>query len=172
MNVTRWSFVVVMVIASHVSCSPPSTENQDKPRMNDPDVPDRTAATDDADAIPVCTTLACLVEHEGTIVQIVGTYQYPKQKAFAVNRLALDDKTPVIVGGPREDPFVEANDGVLMAITGRIFTKDIPEKYRIIGRTPEPHLLDVSHVQKKTLKPPQKQNPHPPNPDRLNPDPG
>ncbi len=34
-----------------------------------------------------------------------------------------------------------------MTVRGLIFTKQIPDKYEIIGRTPEPYLLDIEAVE-------------------------
>mgnify|MGYP001055285795 CR=1 FL=1 len=95
---------------------------------------------------PSCTSLKCIEDNEGKVVQLVGSYEFPKQKAFAQNKLILGDGTKVIVGGPREGNFVAANDGAEMRITGRVFTKDIPEKYQIIGRNSDPRVLEITEV--------------------------
>jgi hypothetical protein len=97
-----------------------------------------------------CADLACLQAHEGELVEIVGTYVFPRKKAFAHNKLSLSDGTMVIVTSP-DDGGMRAqlsseNDGKRLTVRGRIYVKDIPEKYGIIGRTPDPYLMDVIAV--------------------------
>lgn len=97
-----------------------------------------------------CTTLQCLQQHEGQIVDLEGLYVFPKQLAFAVSKLELADGTTIVLSPPKNDlrdHLVAENDGVAMRIRGRIFTGQIPEKYRIIGRTTEPYLLDLAAIE-------------------------
>jgi hypothetical protein len=97
----------------------------------------------------VCTSLPCLQQHEGQLIDIQGRYEFPKQQAFAVNRLRLEDGTTIVLPPAPEGgggPFASPNDGKPMRLRGRIFTGPIPAKYHIIGRTPEPYLVDLEQV--------------------------
>ena len=98
--------------------------------------------------IPLCTTRQCLEQHEGQVIDIEGTYVFPREKAFAVSRLAFEDGTKIVIGPPAGGLFTSENDGAVLRVRGRIFTGPIPEKYGIIGRTPEPRLLDVEDIKK------------------------
>lgn len=97
----------------------------------------------------LCTARACLERHEGQVIDVEGAYLFPKQRAFAVNKLVLKDETTIVLSPPDNtlrDHFKRENDGVTMRIRGRIFTGPIPEQYGIIGRTAEPHLLDLETI--------------------------
>jgi hypothetical protein len=97
----------------------------------------------------VCTARACLDAHESQVIDIEGVYVFPHEQAFAVHRLLLYDGTTIILAPPQgslRDLFVEANDGASLLVRGRIFCKQIPPRYRIIGRTPEPYLLDLERA--------------------------
>jgi hypothetical protein len=102
-------------------------------------------------AHPACTDLACLSQHEGELVQAEGTFVFPKEQAFARNKLSLSDGTTIILPQAKDDAvrarFTADNDGKKMKIVGRIYTKEIPEKYRIIGRTPDPYLVDIESAE-------------------------
>ena len=93
---------------------------------------------------PQCDDLVSLKAHDGAEVDVIGRYVFPKEKAFARTRLRLKDDTLVTVAVPREGAFGEENDGKLLAVTGKIFTGEIPPSYKIFGRTPDPYLLDVA----------------------------
>lgn len=95
------------------------------------------------DSPRVCTAQACLEANEGQRIVLEGTYLYPQQQAFANNKVRLTDGVEVIIGAPREGVFTPPNHESRMRVTGRIFTGQIPESYRIFGRPPNPHLLDV-----------------------------
>jgi hypothetical protein len=41
------------------------------------------------------------------------------------------------------DHFSSTHDGLVMKIRGRTFIKKIPERYKIIGRTADPYLVDI-----------------------------
>ncbi len=97
----------------------------------------------------VCTARACLDAHEGEVIDIEGVYAFPRERAFAVHRLLLYDGTTIILAPPKgslRDLFIEENDGASLLVRGRIFCKQIPPKYRIIGRTPDPYLLDLERA--------------------------
>jgi len=98
--------------------------------------------------IPLCTTRLCLEQHEGQVIDIEGTYVFPREKAFAVSRLAFADGTTIVIGPPAGGLFTSENDGAILRVRGRIFTGPIPEKYGIIGRTPEPRLLDMEKIER------------------------
>ena len=118
--------------------------------------PDHKTGGSDMDAsqtagkTPACADLACLRMHEGEMIEADGTFVFPKEKAFARNKLSLADGTTVILSQPADDAVRGAltgdNDGKRMKVQGRIYTKDIPEKYRIIGRGPEPYLVDIASI--------------------------
>ncbi len=118
--------------------------------------PDQKSGGSDMDAsqtagkMPTCADLACLTQHEGEMIEADGTFVFPKEKAFARNKLSLADGTTVILSQPADDAVRGAltgdNDGKRMKVQGRIYTKDIPEKYRIIGRGPEPYLVDIASI--------------------------
>lgn len=105
----------------------------------------------DRPATPVtCTTRQCLEQNEGQVIDVEGVYVFPQQQAFAVNKLVLKDGTRIVLSPPKNklcDHFAIENDGITMLIRGRIFTGPIPENYRIIGRTAEPHLLDLEKIE-------------------------
>lgn len=97
-----------------------------------------------------CAARECLEENEGRLVDVEGVYVFPTSRALAANRLALRDGTTVVLVPPKNElrrRFVQENDGVAMVIRGRIFTGLIPERYRIIGRTAEPYLLDLEKIE-------------------------
>lgn len=103
-----------------------------------------------ADDLP-CRTLSCLERHEGEMIDVEGSYVFPKQVAFAVNRLSLQDGTLITLSPPANElreHFKSENDGVRMLIRGRVFTGPIPDEYKIIGRTPDPYLLDLEKIVK------------------------
>jgi hypothetical protein len=107
-------------------------------------------ASQTAGKMPACADLACLTQHEGEMIEADGTFVFPKEKAFARNKLSLGDGTTIILSQPADDAvrgvLTGDNDGKRMKVQGRIYTKDIPEKYRIIGRGPEPYLVDIASV--------------------------
>ncbi len=107
-------------------------------------------ASQSAGKVPVCADLACLSKHEGELVEADGTFVFPKEKAFARNKLSLGDGTTIILSQPADDAvrgkLTGDNDGKRMVVQGRIYTKDIPDKYRIIGRGPEPYLVNIAAV--------------------------
>jgi hypothetical protein len=97
-----------------------------------------------------CTDMPCLLRHDEQVILAEGTFVFPKEKAFARNKLSLSDGT-IIILSPPSDEAVRAqlsreNDGKYMTICGRIFTKQIPEKYGIISRTPDPYLVDIADI--------------------------
>lgn len=102
-------------------------------------------------AHPACTDLTCLTQHEGELIQAEGTFVFPKEQAFARNKLSLSDGTTIILSQAKDDAvrgrFTADNDGKRMKIVGRIYIKAIPEKYRIIARTPDPYLVDIESAE-------------------------
>src|SRR5262245_9314128 len=124
--------------------SPPSPDGRDAMAEHD-----RSSSSSDARARP-CATRTCLGENEGQVIEIEGTYFFPKQPAFAVSRLALADGTTVVLSPPPEGErrrhFTAASDGKRMRIRGRIFTGVIPDRYKIIGRTSEPYLVELEAI--------------------------
>lgn len=107
-------------------------------------------ASQTAGAHPVCADLACLSQHEGEMIEAEGTFVFPKEKAFARNKLSLGDGTTIILSQPADEAVREKlgadSDGKRMKVQGRIYTKQIPDKYRIVGRGPEPYLVDIAGV--------------------------
>ena len=105
---------------------------------------------DAAVAAPLCTSIVDLRKHEGAPIRLRGTFHLPGEKAFARNKLILDDGTTVILSRPARQPAAamlsEANRGVRMIIVGVVYIKDIPARYQLIGRTSDPYLVDIESV--------------------------
>ena len=135
------------------ACSSSAKDTPMTKPTSDPDSPvvaNRPAA-DTAEPAPLCTSRAHLEQNEGRLVRAQGTFQFPTEKAFARNKLLLDDGTTIVLSRPKDETIaarlVESNQGMRMTIRGLIFTKQIPDKYEIIGRTPDPYLLDIEAVE-------------------------
>jgi hypothetical protein len=43
--------------------------------------------------------------------------------------------------------LIEANHGARMAVRGVVYVGEIPARYRIIGRTSDPHLVELTAVE-------------------------
>ncbi len=100
---------------------------------------------------PVARTLADLKAHQGVAVRIEGTFRFPTEKAFARNKLVLDDGTTVILPRPETGPgaaeLTAANTGKRLAVHGIVYVEVIPDRYQIIGRTPDPYLVELAGVE-------------------------
>jgi hypothetical protein len=133
------------------ACSPTGTK--DSPMSTPPSKPadPPPTAAPDAAAIPIARTREDLVKHEGTPVQVVGTFRFPTEKAFAQNKLILDDGTIVVLPRPSSGvgaaELIEANNGARMAVRGVVYVGEIPARYKIIGRTSDPHLVELTAVE-------------------------
>lgn len=107
--------------------------------------------TDPAPDVPEARSLADLQGLEGQAVRLRGTFRFPTEKAFARNKLELDDGTIVILSRPADAAvaavLVEANQGARVTVGGVIYTGQIPDRYKIIGRTPDPYLVDVASAE-------------------------
>lgn len=97
-----------------------------------------------------CTDRPCLEAHEGQLIELDGTFVAPvdpKRKGLHLHKLALADGTLIILDFDRDHPvrakLSKSNDGKRVTIRGRIFTKEIPERYGIIESTAGPYLLDI-----------------------------
>ena len=106
----------------------------------------------DASGVPIARTRADLVRHEGTLIQVEGTFRFPTEPAFARNTLVLDDKTVVVLPRPSSGvgatELLEANNGARLAIRGLVYLDVIPAKYHIIGRTADPYLVELVKVER------------------------
>lgn len=115
-----------------------------------PTTPAATAPSD-ATVVPIARTRSDLVKHEGTLVQIEGTFRFPTEQAFARNTLILDDGTTVVLPRPATGvgaaELVEANTGARLAVRGLVYVGTIPSKYEIIGRTRDPYLVELVAVE-------------------------
>jgi hypothetical protein len=145
--------VAVSLVIGLGACSFSAEDGPMSRTASDPDSPviaNRLAANI-AEPAPVCTSRALLEQNEGRLVRVQGTYRFPIEKAFARNKLTLDDGTTVVLSRPTDETMaarlVESNQGVRMTIRGLIFSEHIPDKYGIIGRTPDPYLLDLDAVE-------------------------
>ena len=127
-----------------------STGAKDRPVENKPAPPaagldNRPAAPDPGP--PVVRSRADMEGLEGQPVRLRGTFRFPTEKAFARNKLELEDGTIVILSRPADEAvaavLVEANQGARMTVSGVIYAGMIPERYKIISRTPDPYLVDV-----------------------------
>lgn len=135
-----------------VACSPTATK--DSPMSTPPSkpaTPPLTARATPDDALPIARMRDDLVKYEGARVQVVGTFRFPTEKAFAQNKLILDDGTVVVLPRPSSGvgaaELVEANTGLRMAVRGVVYVGEIPAKYKIIGRTSDPHLVELAAVE-------------------------
>jgi hypothetical protein len=134
-----------------IACSPAGTK--DSPMSTPPpkSAPASPTTASTAPAVPVARTRGDLLAHEGTPVQVEGTFRFPTEKAFAQNKLILDDGTLVVLPRPSTGvgaaELVEANAGARMAVRGVVYVGEIPAKYKIIGRTADPHLVELAAVE-------------------------
>lgn len=127
-----------------------SSGAKDRPVENKPTPPadgiDNRPATPD-NGPPVVSSKADMAGLEGKQVRLRGTFRFPTEKAFARNKLELDDGTIVILSRPADGAvaavLVEANQGARMTVRGVIYAGMIPDRYKIISRTPDPYLVDV-----------------------------
>ena len=137
---------VACLVADLAACAPgpkkpPGPKSAPEMPMHTPD-----AST----TAPLCTSLAELAKHEGTPVRVRGTFRFPTEKAFARNKLLLDDGTIVILSRPVDlavaAVLAKSNQGARMIVRGVAYAKEIPARYRIIGRTPDPYLVDIETI--------------------------
>jgi len=154
--IRRLPLALLAVVA--VACSSPDKE-QTMPETKPGQQTDKPAADPQTDkpaaksaAPAVCTDLACLKANEGIQVQVRGRYLFPKQKKFAQTKVKLTDNTEVVIRATREGVFAQDNDGATVIVTGTIFTGQIPDRYKIFGRTADPHLLDVTGAETAPAK--------------------
>lgn len=131
-----------------------STSSQDASPDAGGAAPTSSGAPDAAAApsnVPVARSRAELAQHEGQPIRVEGTFRFPIEQAFARNKLVLDDGTEVILPRPSSGPgaaeLVLANSGARLAALGVVYIKDIPAKYKIIGRTPDPYLVELTAVE-------------------------
>lgn len=128
---------------------------KEPPMANPPAAPATAPTAEPAPAAtptaPVARTLADLKAHQGVAVRIEGTFRFPTEKAFARNKLVLDDGTTVILPRPETGPgaaeLTAANTGKRLAVHGIVYVEVIPDRYQIIGRTPDPYLVELAGVE-------------------------
>lgn len=140
------------------ACSPsvskdspmPTTPSKSTPSQSGSSSSPTTAPT--GSTIPIARTRDDLVQHEGTPVQIEGTFRFPTEKAFARNTLVLDDGTIVVLPRPSTGigaaELVETNTGSRLVVRGLVYVNEIPAKYKIIGRTRDPYLVELTAVER------------------------
>lgn len=140
-----FSILVLLVLAAcstQITAPPPTAERREP-------MPSTNAASD-ASGATFSRTLSELERQEGTLVRVQGAYRFPTEKAFARNKLVLNDGTEVILVPPyperQAELLVAANQGRTMVVRGRVYVKDIPARYRIIARTPDPYLLEIDDL--------------------------
>jgi hypothetical protein len=104
-------------------------------------------------AAAACRDLRCLEAYEGQLVDVEGQFAFPRNPELKGQHhymLALADATRVVLPRPRDEALLmklsHANDGERLIVRGRIFVRDIPERYGIVERTSAPYLLDVADV--------------------------
>lgn len=97
-----------------------------------------------------CKTLECLIEHNGNVVWVEGSYIHPKSKSIEPHRLLLSDGTTVVLTKVQSESVLKnlkpENSNAVLRVMGRIFTDKIPDLYGIIARTAEPYLLDIQEI--------------------------
>ena len=92
-----------------------------------------------------CADLACLSAHEGRVVELAGTLSLPdnpKRKGHQLYHLVLGDDTRVVLYD--DERLAGRANGAHLIVRGRIFVKTIPERFRIIERSSDPYLLELS----------------------------
>ena len=97
----------------------------------------------------VCTQLPCIMDNEGKNIWVEGTFLFPQEIAFAVKKIVLEDKTEIILTIPKsdlQDLFSLENNGKKLSIKGKVYTDSIPDSYKIIGRLPNPYMVDITKV--------------------------
>ena len=128
----------------------PTTPSKSTPPQSGSSTTPTTTPT--GSTIPIARTRDDLVQHEGTLVQVEGTFRFPTEKAFARNTLMLDDGTIVVLPRPSSGigaaELVEANTGSRLVVRGLIYVNEIPAKYKIIGRTRDPYLVELTAVER------------------------
>lgn len=100
-----------------------------------------------------CLDLACLEANEGNVVEVEGTFAFPRdprRKGQHLYRLSLTDGTSLVLPAPPAGEFRRRlsrdNDGKQLTVRGRIYTKTIPEQYGIIERTADPYCVELFDV--------------------------
>jgi hypothetical protein len=100
-----------------------------------------------------CSERACLEANEGDVIDIAGTFVFPpdrKRKGQHRYTLSLVDGTKVILPNPKDDAtraqLSRANDGKRVTVRGRIYTRNIPDRYGIIARTADPYVVELFAV--------------------------
>lgn len=98
-----------------------------------------------------CSSYQCLEKYDGKIFWVQGNYLHPQPKTIEPTRLQLADGTIIVLskleGEKMARKLDKTNNGVLMKVKGQIFTDKIPDKYKIIARTPDPYLVDIQEIQ-------------------------
>lgn len=138
------------------ACSPSVSKESPMPTTPSKATPPQSGSspppTTTGSTIPIARTRADLVKYEGTPVQVEGTFRFPTEKAFARNTLVLDDGTIVVLPRPSSGigaaELVEANTGSRLVVRGLVYVNEIPAKYKIIGRTRDPYLVELTAVER------------------------
>lgn len=138
------------------ACSPAGTKDSSMstpPKSTSaPSTPSTAPTAADGARTPIAHTRDDLEKYEGTLVQIEGTFRFPTKQAFARNELVLDDGTVVVLPRPSSGTgaaeLIAANDGARLAVRGLVYVNEIPAKYDIIGRTPDPYMVELVAVER------------------------
>lgn len=100
-----------------------------------------------------CSARACLEANEGEVIDIAGTFVSPPDRTRKGQHrytLALADGTKVILPNPKDDAtratLSPASDGKRVTVRGRIYTRNIPDRYGIIASTADPYVVEMFTV--------------------------
>jgi hypothetical protein len=146
LSVLRSLTLALLVAACSSGAKDRPVENKPTPPADGIDNRPAKAAPGDTGP-PIVSSKADMEGVEGKQVRLRGTFRFPTEKAFARNKLELDDGTIVILSRPADAAvaavLVEANQGARMTVRGVIYAGMIPDRYKIISHTPDPYLVDV-----------------------------
>lgn len=100
-------------------------------------------------AMTTCTDLACITAHEGSVIDLAGTFAFPpdrNKKGTSQYKLALADGTVVVLR--RDERLAPALDGQTIVVRGKAYASPerIPDAYGIIQSTPNPYVVEIYAV--------------------------
>lgn len=139
-------YVVILAVCAVLGCRDRSTPKSTTPGPTTAEMSQKTMPAQD----PTCDNMKSLIEHEGKRVFFEGRFSYPKTAAFATNKLILSDGTSLMLPpsqGELEALFSAKQDGAMMRMSGIAYYRNIPERYKVIGRTTDPYLFEVERVE-------------------------
>ena len=99
-------------------------------------------------ASPICSNRDCIKDHDGKRLIIQGVFSPKKRKEqLSQDKIVLGDTSVVVlVLSGEQRKKLEARAGQAVEIEGIVYCANIPEKYRIIGRTGDPYMVEVIKI--------------------------